>query len=901
MCVMKELSGPGQPRRALHIPLKLTEPVPRGSQCIGVVSSQEESACRGLEQLHHESSHPGHTVAQESEEKDLLVHEKAILEKRLAAMEQDGQSLSEQLAEARSAKEALESSLLETQHRLSQLEMVKSDLEIQLHAVTQVKEVMEDMAQQLLRAEQQYENSLRLWETEHKVERNKLLQDLREQDRLQVLTEELIREIKLLQESVLASETQANAATEMNHCLEKELQDSLPLLKIKNEEVKTQWEKIQMLQKEAAQGKALQETLAHMSAILLDREEEIKLHQDQKRMLEKQTEMHKATLDQVTKDTYEKNHKMESQQEQIQQLEKLREKQSITVSKMSKDLEERDKDIRSQQEQIWELEKQGEMQRAAVSKKLKEKDLELMSLTQQIQELETERQQAKSLHTSLEHPRAELKDRERECDSQRRQLRLLQQYKEQQEGHLQEFNDNIVKMTLSLSKNDQELPSQEKQIQEAEEIMEMQLRTVIDQQEQTLETLKDKDRLEDIQKKQTSSYEEKTEEQMNALHRDLECTSALLKEKDLIIESQEKLIETFQKHEEDSKQQKKNLQHLQEVLQEKEQEILSLRKQCEACQEKEEMFLKQMNIFQSSEERRKVALTSHQKEVSLLQKMVMKRDEDMETLMQKLQCQEEELKTLQNLQLRLTENEEEELEEEIKGLGKDLQHVQQSLTMNDEEIKYQRERVRCLEETLTAREQELRKQSQLLKQITSALRWKDGTKTLQRQIQRLQKWEEEEAKKKKILQERDCSLQRQKELTQQLEAERRAKGEELESITVILKQTESREVQWKEKAEALALALANSEMANGALRAETAVLQSMVPERDTDRFPHQVERERRRLRRYCRGLSQPDTQTSLSDQNKVRTDSDLVGTGSGHIGNNGKAQWQQHQYRPKRS
>ncbi|XP_051489297.1 rootletin-like [Apus apus] len=109
------------------------------------VSSQEESARHGLEQLHHQSSHPEHAVAQESEEKDLLVHEKAILEKRLAAMEQDGQSLSEQLAEARSAKQALESSLLETQHRLSQLEMVKSDLEIQLHAVTQAKEVMEEL------------------------------------------------------------------------------------------------------------------------------------------------------------------------------------------------------------------------------------------------------------------------------------------------------------------------------------------------------------------------------------------------------------------------------------------------------------------------------------------------------------------------------------------------------------------------------------------------------------------------------------------------------------------------------------------------------------------------------------------------------------------------------------
>ena len=120
------------------------------------------------------------------------------------------------------------------------------------------------------------------------------------------------------------------------------------------------------------------------------------------------------------------------------------------------------------------------------------------------------------------------------------------------------------------------------------------------------------------------------------------------------------------------------------------------------------------------------------------------------------------------------------------------------------------------------------------------MRWKDGGETLQKQIQKLRKWEEEEAEKRRVLQERDRSLQRQKELTQQLEDERKAKGEELERAIAILKQTESGEVKWKEKAQALTLALTKSEMANGTLRAEVAVLQSMVSERDTDRFHHQV-------------------------------------------------------------
>ncbi|NXO52537.1 CP250 protein, partial [Aramus guarauna] len=916
---------------------------------------------------------------------------------------------------------------------------------------------------------------------------------LHERDRLQALKEKLVWEIKLLQESVTASETRANTATDMNHSLEQELQTTLSILKIKNEEVETQWEKIQTLKKEAAEVKALQENLTRMTAILSEREEETKLYQEQMGMLEKQKEMHKTTLDRVIKDITEKKQKTESQQEYIQELEKHQEKQRIAVSKMSKELEERDREIRSQQEQIWELEKQQEKQRIAVSKmskeleerdqeirshqeeiwelekqqelqrtavsktskeleerdqeirsqqeeirelekqremqttaiskmskeleerdqeirshqeeirelekqremqttaiskmskeleerdqeirshqeeirelekqremqttaiskmskelkerdqdikfqegkivileqhgtsqvrnlvmdldhlrgSLEERNLELMSLTQQIQELEREREQVKSLHASLEHLRAALKDRESECDSQRHQLRLLQQYKEQQEGYLQELHGKVEKMTLALSQKDQERESQEKQIQEAEQVMEMQLRTVRDQLEQALETLKEKDRLIDTQKQQTRSYEEKTEEQLNVLHRDLEYATAILKEKEFMIESQKELIATFQKPEQDSGEQKEILQHLEAALKEKEQEILSLRKRCEACKEKEEKheaeqtnlqaikltlkerekardqqimslqehvwdlgeqkelegkrtksleqdldkmsqilkenrleFLRhaeQMNMTRLCDKSMEAALTSCQKQVNLLEKVVRKRDEGSETLRQKLQHQEEELKTLQNLQLGLTEKNEEvghnreqeklleealpereretkaqgeqkELEEEIRGLREDLKHVHQTLAKKDEEIKYQRDRVR-------------------------------------------------------VLQERDRSLQRQKELTQQLEDERKAKGGELERVVAILKQTESREIEWKEKAEALTLALTKTEMANGTLREEIAILQSMVSDRDTDQM-HLCCSPKRMKANWC-GFLQVLTISSLCTQQAI--------------------------------
>ncbi|KAM6378665.1 centrosome-associated protein CEP250-like [Pluvialis apricaria] len=100
----------------------------------------------------------------------------------------------------RSVKETLECRLFEAQQRLSQLEIARSHLEMQLHTVTQAREVIqgevkclqweleaersllkqerEDAARQLLRTEQQHRDTLRLQESEHKVEMNKLLQDL---------------------------------------------------------------------------------------------------------------------------------------------------------------------------------------------------------------------------------------------------------------------------------------------------------------------------------------------------------------------------------------------------------------------------------------------------------------------------------------------------------------------------------------------------------------------------------------------------------------------------------------------------------------------------------------------------------------------------------------------------
>ncbi|XP_074461521.1 uncharacterized protein LOC141750407 isoform X2 [Larus michahellis] len=192
------------------------------------VSRQQESSRSGLEQLRQESSRQGHALAEVCAEKELLVREKAALEVRLAAMERERQGLSEQLAEARSGKETLECSLLEAQQHLSELEISRSHLETQLHAVAQAKEVIQgevkclqweleaersllkrerqNMAQALLQKEQQHTDTLKVREADHQGEINKLLQDvaIAEGQRLSWLSEKrlLSQRLERLQRAV---------------------------------------------------------------------------------------------------------------------------------------------------------------------------------------------------------------------------------------------------------------------------------------------------------------------------------------------------------------------------------------------------------------------------------------------------------------------------------------------------------------------------------------------------------------------------------------------------------------------------------------------------------------------------------------------------------------------------
>nr|XP_041567263.1 serine/threonine-protein kinase CST20-like isoform X2 [Taeniopygia guttata] len=164
------------------------------------VCRPQRPAHRGLEKLGQEFSLPGQTLSQVCREKAALVKENAALEARLRATERDLRGVSEQLAEARSEKESLQSSLLEAQQHVSELETARSCLEAQVRTARQAKELIledvrglrrellavrsfskqqcEDMAQQLRWAEEQCSKALRLWQAAEEAKKRKIVQNL---------------------------------------------------------------------------------------------------------------------------------------------------------------------------------------------------------------------------------------------------------------------------------------------------------------------------------------------------------------------------------------------------------------------------------------------------------------------------------------------------------------------------------------------------------------------------------------------------------------------------------------------------------------------------------------------------------------------------------------------------
>uniref|UniRef100_A0A8C0U793 non-specific serine/threonine protein kinase n=1 Tax=Cyanistes caeruleus TaxID=156563 RepID=A0A8C0U793_CYACU len=248
------------------------------------VSCAQRPAHRHLEKLLQEFSRQGHILSQVCSEKAALAQENAALQARLAATERELRGLSEQLGEARSEKQSLECSLLEAQQQVLELEITRSHLEGQVRTAMQAKEViledvrglrrelqalrslsqqqLEEMAQQLRSAEEQFSQGLRLWQSAQEEEKRKLLQ---EQER-QLEQQRLEAWEQLEQRENLVAELQHQEATLLQrvHQLQRKLnhrQRKVELLRQELEEQQEDWQdELQAVVQEAQwKMKAMQE------------------------------------------------------------------------------------------------------------------------------------------------------------------------------------------------------------------------------------------------------------------------------------------------------------------------------------------------------------------------------------------------------------------------------------------------------------------------------------------------------------------------------------------------------------------------------------------------------------------------------------------------------------------
>ncbi|CAN8175225.1 unnamed protein product [Coccothraustes coccothraustes] len=248
------------------------------------VCRRQRPAHRGLGKLLQEFSRRGHT--QVCREKAAQAQENAALEARLTAMERDLQGLAEQLAEARSEKESLQSSLLEAQRHVSELEITRSRLEAQVCTATRAQEVIledvkglrqelqavrslskqqgEEMARQFRWAEEQCSRALRCWQSAQEEEKRKLQQKINrllEHQRLQA--QAMLEEC----ESFLAElQGQKAAVLVPARQLQQELKESRQQLEQLRQQLK---EERKSLELQRQQNKRLKELLQGQKAAVL--------------------------------------------------------------------------------------------------------------------------------------------------------------------------------------------------------------------------------------------------------------------------------------------------------------------------------------------------------------------------------------------------------------------------------------------------------------------------------------------------------------------------------------------------------------------------------------------------------------------------------------------------------
>uniref|UniRef100_A0A2D4HDN2 CEP250 coiled coil domain-containing protein n=3 Tax=Micrurus TaxID=8634 RepID=A0A2D4HDN2_MICLE len=622
--------------------------------------------------------------------------------------------------------------------------------------------------------------------------------------------------------------------------------------------LKSQQEKLQKLQELSEGQKTIIESLS------LNLEEKIKeanIKEEKIQIIENNESAQIGTLlkdlDDLKIKMNEKGWELSSQKKLLQEWEEQgekREKALCTSLEHMKDIiKDKEREIDSQREQIsifQQLEAQKEEHLSELSEKQNQMTL---TLTQREQELKAQENKMKEemeiermdFHEHRAKTQATLEEKNRELEFQRKheeelknQIRVLLEDIQYSSGVLKERDGNA-------DFPDEQINQLKKQkLQETTFDMLGQLKIFFKRWQQETESLKEQ-------------HEKNTEENVRlikGLQAELQQAKQALKNGELQIKYlKEKNLQQVQQQEAQTKFILDKLHLTRSSLHDKEKETKSLQMRIKELSKKKEEVQHAVLSLQQDLDRinqlnaeREEELLKQAEQISKYQSKVeatQRKQKSKKDLLQYQHKNEQEREKHPREQEILLDQKNKEINDQGQGNKKPMkdeseeqQEHLQLIQKKDAEIKLQKGKIEQLEESLKDKGRELLTYSDQIKQIISALRLHNKDYNFHSCIEKIFMWKEEELAKSKVIKEKDQCLQWQKEKIEHLENEKMISRQELNHMIAVLKQTESGEIEWKQKAQKLDLTLARSEEAMRILKEEMAVTQSMVSDRDMDRF-----------------------------------------------------------------
>ncbi|KAF7238995.1 hypothetical protein EYD10_14377 [Varanus komodoensis] len=692
----------------------------------------------------------------------------------------------------------LENQGLETESQKRQIEELRKENEVKEVAVERLNQDLEEMLQNMNSQEEKIQKLEELTQNQRTV-----------MEKLTLNLEEKVKEIKIKEERIKILEE--NESLQIGALL-KDLGD----LKVQLDE--KDWELAslkQLLQEREEQGvkceKALHGSLEHMNTILQDKEKEVESYREQ--------------ITSFQQDEAQRENHLHELHEKLRQM-------AVTLT-------QRDQELESQKQQVREIE--GEMKTevkalheliAITQQSLEEKNKELEFQNKCEEEVE---RQIRVLLGDVQCYTEVMKERDGHAELQKEQISPLKEHVLKET-----IIDVLEQLRVMLRGREKEIESLERQKEENEEEKKKLVREMQTNLQEAKQALQNKERqLESLKKEncQLQQQEEKAVVETKSILEKLEFTRASLQDKDKEIESLREQIKELSREKEEELSRVASLQQdlhrINELMTEKEEELHKQAKQMCTYQAKVEATLAESQAWQNRANQLEGVLKKKKQESENKDEQI-KQDE---TPPREREEFLEGSKERGNQMKFEYERQQKQMENEIKVLQENIQHLQHVLKKKDEEAEWQGGKIEQLQETVRGNEKELLTCSEKLKEVITALRLQNSEEgNLQSYIQTLLAWKEEKIVKSMSLQEKDQKLEWQKEKIQHLEDENRVKRQELDLVTTVLKQTESGEIEWRERAQKLSLSLAQSEAALRVLREEMVIVQNMVSERDRDRL-----------------------------------------------------------------